>query len=73
MCGPLDSVDLYSTRPTFGVQAAEPDMVLARPVNQTLEARRQIFSLSAHALSVSIRRIERRIWVETGPALLRYA
>lgn len=39
----LDAVDLYSTRPAFGVHTAEPQMMLTRPVNETLEARRQVF------------------------------
>jgi hypothetical protein len=69
----LNVVDLHPAGPALGVHAAEPEVVLARPVNETLEARRQIFSLSAHPLSVSIRRIERRIWVENRSAPLRYA
>ncbi len=62
--GHLDLVDLDQSGPTIGIDAAEPLVMLAGPINQLLKTRSQVFNLPTLALSVSIRCIERRIWVE---------
>ena len=69
----LDLVDLDAPRPAIGIHTAEPEVMLASPINQPLKTRSQVFDLPTHALSVSIWRIERRIWVETASPSLRYA
>ena len=69
----LDLVDLHPAGATIGIHAAEPEVVFASPINQPLKARSQVFDLATHALSVSIRCIERRIWVGTATALVRCA
>src|SRR5208282_1920812 len=46
--------DLDPASSTIGIDAAEPEVVLARAVDQPLKSRRQILDLSAHGLSVSI-------------------
>ena len=73
MRGPFDIVDLHSAGSALGVHAAEPDVMLTGTVDLTLKTRRQVFRFSTHELSVSIRCIERRIWVETAPVSIRYA
>ena len=69
----FDVADLHPARPTLGVDAAKPEVMLARAVDLTLKPRRKVFRLSTHALRVSVRCIERRIWVETPPVSVRYA
>ena len=49
------------------VDAAEQEVVFGCAVNQTLATRRQLFDLSARALSEPVRRIDRRIWGEAAP------
>jgi hypothetical protein len=73
MRGPFDIVDLHSAGSALGVHTAEPDVMLTGTVDLTLKTRHQVFRFSAHELSVSIRCIERRIWVETAPVSIRYA
>ncbi len=69
----LDLVDLDPAGPAIGIHTAEPEVMLASPINQPFKTRSQVFDLPTHALSVSIRCIERRIWVETAPTSIRYA
>jgi hypothetical protein len=68
----LDLVDFDTAGPAIGIHTAEPEVMFASPINQPFKTRSQVFDPSAHALSVSIRRIERRIWVETASPSLRY-
>ena len=69
----LDLVDFDAAGPTIGIHAAAPEVMLASPINQPFKTRSQVFDLPTDALSVSIRRIERRIWVEIASPSLRYA
>ncbi len=65
-------------RPSYGPSRArgsrcQARVMLTSTVDLTLKTRRKVFRLSTHELSVSIRCIERRIWVETLPVSVRYA
>jgi hypothetical protein len=65
--------DLHSAGPALGIHTAEPEVMLTGTVDLPLKTRREVFRLSTHELSVSIRCIERRIWVESASVSRRYA
>ena len=55
----LDLADLDPAGATIGIHTAEPKVMLASPINQRFKTRSKVFDLPTHALSASIRRIER--------------
>jgi len=66
--GRRNVADLHTSGAAVGIDAAEPQMMLAGSIHLSLEASRQVLNGPTHELRVSVRCIERCIW---GPNRLR--
>jgi len=70
--GHRNIANLDTPRAAFWVDAADPKMVLACSIYLPLKASREVLNATTHELRVSVRCIQRCIWVAGAISRTRY-